>query len=103
MVERVKINANDRLVELEVERELAAMEKEDMWSAQVTKAARKAKKKAKQELWQALESLDLRDARESAKEVAKKEKEKKAISKKAKSCHKIAEFFIKRGGGGNPK
>ena len=82
------------------------MENEDIRSGPVTKAARKAEKKAEQELWawQALKSLDLRDARESAKEVAKKEKEKKAISKKAKSCPKITEFFKKRGGGGgNPK
>ena len=64
------------------------MESEDTWSGPVTKAARKAEKKAEQELWQALESLDLRDARESAKEVAKKEKEKKVISKSTKSCHR---------------
>ena len=76
-------NANDRLVELEVAGALAAMESEDIWSGPVSKTARKAEKKAEQELWQALVSLDLRDARMAAKEVAKKEKEKKVISRKA--------------------
>ena len=75
---------------------------EEIWSCLVTKAARKAERKAAQELWHALESLDLRDAREAAKEVAKKEKERKAITKKAKSCHKITEFFKRRGGGMKP-
>ena len=50
------------------------MEKEDVWIGPITKAARKAGKKAELKLWQALESLDLRDTRESAKEVAKKER-----------------------------
>ena len=73
--------ANDGLVNLEVAGALAAMESEDTWSGPVTKAARKAEKKAEQDLWQALESLDLKNAREAAKEVTKKE------------------FFKRRGGG----
>ena len=74
------------------------MEKEDVWIGPITKAARKAGKKAELKLWQALESLDLRDTRESAKEVAKKEKEQKAIAKKARSYHKITDLFKKNGG-----
>ena len=64
-------------------------------------AARKAERKAEQELWHALESLDLKDVKEAARKFSKKEKQKKAITKKAKSCQKITEFF-KRSGGRNP-
>ena len=72
------------MLALEIAAALAAMEEEDIWSGPVTKAARKAEKKAEQDLWQALESLDLKNAREAAKEVTKKE------------------FFKRRGGGKTP-
>ena len=78
-----ELNAIDKLVELEVEGALAAMEKEDVWSCPRQ---------------QGRPLSTLRDGQESAKEVAKKEKEIKAIAKKAKSCHKITEFFKKKGG-----
>ena len=41
------------------------MENEDVWSGPITKAARKAEKKAELELWQAHKSLDLRDLRDA--------------------------------------
>ena len=81
VVEVGEVNANDRLVDLEIAGALSAMVDEEIRSGPITKAARKAEKKAEQDLWQALESLDLKNAREAAKEVTKKE------------------FFKRRGGG----
>ena len=83
----------NRLVELEVAESLAAMQNEDFFEGPISKVAKKAVKKAEEELWQALESLDLKDAREAANEIAKKKKEQKVINNKSKSCHKITEFF----------
>ena len=53
----------------------------------------------------ALETLDIKDTREAAKEVARKEKQKEAIAKKAKASmtKKITEFFKRSGGGRNPQ
>ena len=49
-------------------------------------------KKAEQELWQALETLDI-------KEIARKEKKKQAVARKAKASKtkKITEFFMRSG------
>ena len=43
-------NAKDRLLELEIAGALAAMIDEEIWSGPVTRAARKAERKAEQEL-----------------------------------------------------
>ena len=43
--------AKDRLVEVEVAESLAAMQNEDIWDGPISKAAKKAVKKAEQELW----------------------------------------------------
>ena len=50
--------------------------------------------------------MDIKDAREAAREVAKKEKQKEAISKKAKASKNnknITEFFKRSWGGMNPQ
>ena len=80
---------------------MAAMQSEDIWDGPVSKAAKKAIKKVEQKLWQVLESLDLKDARKAAKEIAKKKKEKKVINSKAKSFQKITESFKKKQGCGD--
>ena len=72
------------------------MRDEEVCSGPVTRAARKAERKAEQELWQTLESLNLKEA---AREVAKKDKQKKTISMKANLCKKITEFFQRSGVG----
>ena len=48
--------------------------------------------------------MDIKDAREAAKEVARKEMQKEAITKKAEASKtkKINEFFKRSGGGRNP-
>ena len=78
VIEIGESKANDRLAEIEVAGDLAAMQSEDIWDGPVSKAAKKAVKKAEQELWQVLETLDFKVAWEAAKEIAKKKKEQKS-------------------------
>ena len=82
----------DRLVETEVAESLSAMQDGDIWDGPISRAAKKAVKKAEQELWQALESLDLKE---------KRKRKQKEINIKLKSCHKITEFFKKKQECGN--
>ena len=99
VVEAGESKARDRELEFEIAGAMAAMLEEEVWSGPVTK---REIKKAELELWQALETLDIKDAREAAKEIARKEKQKEAIAKKDKASKtkKITEFFKRCGGNG---
>ena len=86
--------ARDRELELEIAGAMAAMMEEEVWCGPVTKSAKIVVKKAEQELWQALETLDIKDAREAA-----KEKQKEAIAKKAKASKTKRSLSSSRGVG----
>ena len=102
VVEVGELNAIDRLVELEVEGVLAAMEKEDVWSCPITKAARKAEKKAELELYEALESLDLRDARECPKRLPRRRRKERQSPRKPSPVIKLLSSLRRKGGEETP-